>query len=158
MEYPKRMCGLYLHGINRNSVKLDTLPSSKVAKVAADFGFRHINYFVFDSIAEGRELTDQVRKDQMLDGRAIEGFVVRCRTNNGTSPFMFKIKYEQPYLMFREWRKVTGRILAGKPRWSKYELTMHYVAWVKMRIKKDPAGFINMSVKSTIDVRKRFLD
>ncbi|KAJ1941178.1 trna ligase [Kickxella alabastrina] len=158
MEYPERIRGLYLHGINRNAVELDTLPSSKVAKVAADFGFHHINYFVFDSIVEGRELADQVRKDQMLDSRAIEGFVVRCRTNNGTSPFMFKIKYEQPYLMFREWREVTGRILAGKPVWSKYDLTMHYVAWVKMRIKKDPAAFINMGVKGTIGARKKFLE
>ncbi|KAJ1886110.1 trna ligase, partial [Kickxella alabastrina] len=158
LEYPERMRGLYLHGINRNSVELETWPSSEVAKVTEEYGFRRTDYFVFESVAEGREFASKVRKDQMLDGRAIEGFVVRCRTNNDTSPFMFKIKYDEPYLMFREWREVTGRILAGKPWKSKYELTMHYVAWVKTQIKKDPEAFENFKSKGIIGARKKFLE
>ncbi|KAJ2648285.1 trna ligase [Coemansia sp. RSA 1250] len=90
LEYPERARGLYLHGINRNSVKLNTWSSTEVTKVAELFGFHKVERFIMNTIGEGREFADKVHKDQMLDGRAIEGFVVRCKLNESNEPYMFK--------------------------------------------------------------------
>ncbi|KAJ2169802.1 trna ligase [Coemansia sp. RSA 562] len=114
LEYPERARGLYLHGINRNSVELDTWASTEVAKVAEYFGFKVVQRFEFNSAPEGRELADSVRKDEMLEGRIIEGFVMRCKLNGTDEPYMFKIKYDIPYLMFREWRVVTNLTARGE--------------------------------------------
>ncbi|KAJ2358326.1 trna ligase [Coemansia sp. RSA 2618] len=159
LEYPERMRGLYLHGINRNSVELDTWPSAEVAKVAEHFGFIAIKRFEFATIEEGREFADKVRKDELLEGRVIEGFVTRCKLNGSDEPYMFKIKYDIPYLMFYEWRKVTDSIIAKKPFHTTYPMSKHYAAWVKQRIKANPAEFaLFRSQKSTFEVRRRFIE
>ncbi|KAJ2506035.1 trna ligase, partial [Coemansia sp. RSA 2052] len=159
LEYTDRSRGLYLHGINRNCANLDTWPSAEVIKVAQEFGFHTTGYFMFDSASEGREFADKVRSDHALDGRAIEGFVVRCRTSADSQPFMFKIKYDEPYLMFREWREVTKRILAGSPYRTTYGLTKYYVAWLKQQLKENPEDFeLFNKQKGIIGARKRFLD
>ncbi|KAJ2454489.1 trna ligase [Coemansia sp. RSA 2336] len=160
LEYPERMRGLYLHGINRNAVELDTWPSVEVAKVAKHFGFYAVQRFEFDNIKEGRELADKVRVEQMLDGRTIEGFVVRCKLNGSDKPYMFKIKYDIPYLMFREWREVTNRILGRKPYRTVYPMTKDYAAWLKRTWQTNPADFIGFSnsQKGMFTIRKRFLE
>ncbi|KAJ1837569.1 trna ligase, partial [Coemansia sp. RSA 2703] len=158
LEYPERMRGLYLHGINRNSVELQTWPSDEVIPVAERFGFMKTGLFTFDTIDDGKAFADRVREDQMLDGRAIEGFVVRCRVDGGARPFMFKIKYDEPYLMFREWREITSRILADKPYHTRYALSKHYARWVKSQNKRDPSAFENFGTKGVIGARRRFLE
>ncbi|KAI8319941.1 hypothetical protein GQ54DRAFT_298981 [Martensiomyces pterosporus] len=159
LEYPERMRGLYLHGLNRNAVELDTWPSSEVTKVAEEFGFFATQYFSFDSLGEGRALADKVRDSHVLDGRAIEGFVVRCKLVGSECPFMFKIKYDEPYLMFREWREVTNRILSDKPFKTTYGLTKQYVAWVKQQVKENPQDFEEFKKqRGIIGARKRFLE
>ncbi|KAI9503194.1 RNA ligase-domain-containing protein, partial [Coemansia spiralis] len=158
LEYPERTRGLYLHGINRNAVELDTWPSAEVTKVAEEYGFHVTKYFTFDTIKEGKAFADKVRNDHVLDGRAIEGFVVRCKTVAGNRPFMFKIKYDEPYLMFREWREVTNRIISDKPYKTTYPLTKQYVSWVKKEIASHPEDFENFgNQKGIIGARKRFL-
>ncbi|KAJ2470474.1 trna ligase [Coemansia sp. RSA 2322] len=159
LEYTGRSRGLYLHGINRNCAELDTWPSAEVTRVAQEFGFHATKYFTFDSASEGREFADKVRTDHALDGRAIEGFVVRCRTSGGSRPFMFKIKYDEPYLMFREWREATKRILGGSPYRMTYGLTKFYVAWVKQQLKENPREFeLYSKQKGIIAARKLFLE
>ncbi|KAJ2198143.1 trna ligase [Coemansia sp. RSA 522] len=159
LEYPERARGLYLHGINRNSVELDTWASTEVAKVAEYFGFKVVQRFEFNSAPEGRELADSVRKDEMLEGRIIEGFVMRCKLNGTDEPYMFKIKYDIPYLMFREWRVVTNCILSNKPFRTSYPLTKNYAAWVKQQIRTNPADFASFrNQKGHFDVRKRFFE
>ncbi|KAJ2412542.1 trna ligase [Coemansia sp. RSA 2530] len=159
LEYADRSRGLYLHGINRNCPTLDTWPSAEVTRVANEFGFHATGCFVFDSAMEGREFADKVRSDHALDGRAIEGFVVRCRTSADSQPFMFKIKYDEPYLMFREWREVTKRILSGSSYRTTYGLTKYYVAWVKQQLKENPDEFeMFKRQKGIIGARKRFLE
>ncbi|KAJ1668805.1 trna ligase [Coemansia sp. RSA 1813] len=158
LEYPERMRGLYLHGLNRNTVQLVTWASSDVTKVAEEFGFLATKYFVFDSIEEGKELADKVRKDQALDGRAIEGFVMRCRTIKDSQPFMFKIKYDEPYLLFYEWQQTTNRILSGTPYKTTFPLTKLYATWVKEQVKTHPEDFAEYNMqKGVIGARKRFL-
>ncbi|ORX70225.1 hypothetical protein DL89DRAFT_223484, partial [Linderina pennispora] len=159
LEYPERMRGLYLHGINRNSVDLWTWPSEEVTRVAREFGFMETKYFVFDTIGEARAMADKVRNDRVLDGRAIEGFVVRCRMHDSERPFMFKIKYDEPYLMFREWREITNRILHDKPYRTSYALSKLYAAWVKNQIKEHPEQFESFGKQQgIIAARTRFLE
>ncbi|KAJ1945451.1 trna ligase, partial [Linderina macrospora] len=159
LEYPERMRGLYLHGINRNSIDLWTWPSEEVTKVAREFGFMETKYFVFDTVEEGKAMADKVRSDHVLDGRAIEGFVVRCRMRDSERPFMFKIKYDEPYLMFREWREITNRVLSDKPYRTSYALSKLYAAWVKNQIKEHPEQFeLFGKQQGIIGARTRFLE
>ncbi|KAJ2607756.1 trna ligase [Coemansia sp. RSA 1804] len=158
MEYPELIRGLYLHGINRNTVELNTWPSSDVTKVAEEFGFIATQYFTFSTVEESKEFTDKVRKDQALDGRAIEGFVVRCKTVADNRPFMFKIKYDEPYLLFYEWQQTTNRILSGTPYKITFPLTRVYAIWVKEQLKTNPEDFAEYNnQKGVIGARKRFL-
>ncbi|KAJ2401949.1 trna ligase [Coemansia sp. RSA 2559] len=158
LEYPERMRGLYLHGVNRNTVELVTWASSDVSEVAKKFGFLTTQYFTFGTIEEGKAFADKVRKDKALDGRAIEGFVVRCTTVAGSKPFMFKIKYDEPYLMFCEWQQTTNRILSGSPYKTTFPLTKLYAAWVKGQLKTNPEDFAEYNLqKGVIGARKRFL-
>ncbi|KAJ1812225.1 trna ligase, partial [Coemansia sp. RSA 2598] len=158
LEYPERLRGLHLHGICRNAVDLDIWPSAEVARVAEDFGFIKNQCFEFGTAEEGKRFADEVRQNKMLDGRAIEGFVVRCKVDQGTRPFMFKIKYDEPYLMFREWREITSRIIAEKPFKTRYPLSKIYVEWVKKEIKRDPSAFENFVTKGVLGTRRRFLE
>lgn len=159
LEYPEKTRGLYLHGINRNSLSLDTWPSSVVTEVAEDFGFHVTKYFTFASAEEGEEFADRVRHERMLDGRAIEGFVVRCQIAGTDMPFMFKIKYDEPYLMFREWREMTKRILGGKPFRTTYKLSKLYGAWAKQQINRHPEEFEEFTKnKGIIGARQKFLE
>ncbi|KAJ1861126.1 trna ligase [Coemansia sp. RSA 989] len=159
LEYTGRMRGLYLHGINRNAVELDTWPSADVTRVAQEYGFHITKCFNFDTVQEGHKFADKVREEHVLDGRAIEGFVVRCQVNGTDMPFMFKIKYDEPYLMFREWREVTNRILAEKPYRTSYPLSKHYAAWVKQQLESNVHDFAEFGKqKGIIGARKRFLE
>ncbi|KAJ2851316.1 trna ligase [Coemansia brasiliensis] len=155
LEYPERARGLYLHGINRNSVKLNTWPSTEVTKVAEHFGFHKVQWFIMNTIEEGREFADKVHKDQMLDGRAIEGFVVRCKLNESNELYMFKIKYDMPYLMFHEWRNVTYKILARERFLTTFPMTRYYASWFKQNL--DRFSGIN-SQKGLFSARREFIE
>ena len=62
-----------------------------------------------------------------------------------TLNFMFKVKYDDPYLMFREFREVTKPLLtSGGSRFNrrpKFPLTEHYIKWVKKKMRADPSYF-----------------
>ncbi|KAJ2768242.1 trna ligase, partial [Coemansia nantahalensis] len=158
LEYPDRTRGLYLHGIIRNSVDQAMWPSAEVTRVAERFGFHATQYFTFDSAAEGRTFADQVRRDHVLDGRAIEGFVVRCQTAAGGRPFMFKIKFDS-YMLFHEWRDMTNYVVANKSFRTRYALTEQYAAWVREQLKANPEAFDQFGKnKGIIAARKRFIE
>ncbi|KAJ1869167.1 trna ligase [Coemansia sp. RSA 990] len=155
LEYPERARGLYLHGINRNSVKLNIWSSTEVTKVAELFGFHKVERFIMNTIGEGREFADKVHKDQMLDGRAIEGFVVRCKLNESNEPYMFKIKYDMPYFMFHEWRHVTYKILSKERYLTRFPMTKLYAAWFKQNLER----FTGIdSQKGIFSARRQFIE
>ncbi|KAJ2783146.1 trna ligase [Coemansia interrupta] len=155
LEYPEETRGLYLHGINHNTLELNTWASEDVARVAEQFGFRKAGLYKFDTMDEGKALADRVRDDKMFNGRAIEGFVVRCRVDS--KPYMFKIKYDEPYLMFYEWQKITSKILSDKPYRTRYAMSEPYARWVKKEIRLHPEAFISFGTKGVFRTRKRFL-
>src|SRR5207253_1644363 len=81
------------------------------------------------------------------------------RTRKGRQTFFFKVKYDDPYLMYREWREVTKAILAKKKPRMNYSLTKHYVDWVKEKYKSEPELFKDYNKgQGIIRVRELFLE
>ncbi|KAJ3316623.1 hypothetical protein HDU76_001665 [Blyttiomyces sp. JEL0837] len=160
LEYPPEKRGLWLHGINQNTVAFQTWESSRVKTFAETFGFKHVDVLVMETFDEVMEFTNECRKTGHYNGRPIEGFVVRCKGLDGTTTEFFKIKYEEPYLMFREWREVTKALLSGKGERFKprYELSRRYIKWVSEKILSDPDMFKEyLQNKGIIRARNLFL-
>ncbi|KAG0371130.1 RNA ligase-domain-containing protein [Gamsiella multidivaricata] len=173
LRYPADKAGLYLHGLNRNTAVFQTLPSSKVQEVAKEWGLRQTGYVTFDSFKEVMDFTEKVRNAGEYDSRAVEGFVVRCRTKTEEGAYFFKIKYDEPYLMYREWRELTKRLLnieakkakgadnvaiSGAPLRMKYPLTKAYIEFIKDLIKKQPEIFAGYNKnQGIIAIRDMFL-
>ncbi|KAF9155238.1 hypothetical protein BG015_010542 [Linnemannia schmuckeri] len=110
LEYPIEKSGLYLHGLNRNTVDFQTLPSNKVQEFAKEWGLRLTEYVTFNTHQEVMDFADEVRNAGEYDNRAVEGFVVRSKVKGDGTTHFFKIKYDEPYLMYREWREITKRL------------------------------------------------
>ena len=118
-----------------NHPTLLTLPPAQVNQLASEFGLIETPYLVLSSIAEVRSFTDEVAKTGQWQGQYVEGFVVRAALKAGSLDkqphpndltegnwkderrvFMWKIKFDQPYLMWREWREITKKILTSKKK------------------------------------------
>lgn len=84
------------------------------------------------------------------------------------SSFFFKVKFDEPYMMYRDWREVTKSLLSTKGPMSASILpkskmrraeTKVYVNWVINEIKKDPAAFKEYTKgKGIIATREKFLE
>jgi tRNA ligase len=114
----------------------------------------------------------------------IEGFVVRSTVRDtGSShldskppyppgtPFFFKVKFEEPYLLYRTWREVTRAMLpllkeSGgeeeekirkrvKNKTKRPEVAV-YVGWVDKMLRAEPELFENFE-RGVVKVRERFL-
>ncbi|CAG8534566.1 1457_t:CDS:2 [Ambispora gerdemannii] len=157
LPYPLDKSGLYLHGVNYNTIDLQTWSSNKVTAFAKYWGFITTKYYIKETAEEVKRFTDDVKEQRLLDGRPIEGFVVRCKREH--QDFFFKIKYDEPYLMYREWRELTKAILANKKPRSTYTLSRYYADWVKEKLKTDPELFKDYSKGlGIIKVRDMFLE
>ncbi|KAK3846679.1 MAG: RNA ligase-domain-containing protein [Linnemannia gamsii] len=110
LEYPIEKSGLYVHGLNRNTVDFQTLPSNKVQEFAREWGLRVTDYVTLNTHQEVMDFADKVRNAGEYDNRAVEGFVVRSKVKGDGTTHFFKIKYDEPYLMYREWREITKRL------------------------------------------------
>jgi tRNA ligase len=153
--------------------------------LAQDFGFIPTKYIEFETLAEVRTFTQDVAKTGSWQGDQIEGFVVRSAVRNivdGTvegkppyrpgSPFFFKVKFDEPYLLYRQWREVTRVMLpllspSKTPRdeaevWKKVRTKNKraevavYADWVAMMMKIEPELFVGYE-KGVVRVRDRFL-
>jgi len=154
--------GLRLHGVNYNTKDLRTWPSKQVIEFAKEWGFLEVKYYVKQSAEEAKQFTDEVRRDGVLDNMPIEGFVVRTKLKNGEKDFFFKVKYDDPYLMYREWREITKKLLnpkkAKRPK-PTFELSRDYIVWVENKIKTEPELFKEyMKNKGIFKVRDLFLE
>ncbi|KAL1925305.1 uncharacterized protein VTP21DRAFT_188 [Calcarisporiella thermophila] len=159
LPYPKERRGLYLHGINYNTTDMRTWPSDAVARVAKYFGFLTVKCIRKETLNQTRKFLDDIAREGSLDGRDIEGFVVRCRELDTNSDFFFKVKFEEPYLMYREWREITKAILGGREFRSTYPASAHYATWVKKTLTKNPGLFEEYKQnRGIIRVRDMFLE
>ena len=163
------------------------MPSDQVAAFAREWGLIETPYHIVNSIADIRAFSDEVAKRGEWNGEAIEGFVVRCHVRESGaeesgrdrdappyppgSSFFFKVKYDEPYMMYRDWREITKILLSSSKKYTslndvpipKSKLRRPeshlYLKWVREEIKRDPAPFKDYSKgKGIIKTRERFLE
>jgi tRNA ligase len=143
LEYPPEMAGLYLHGINVNLPEFATLPGPEVHQFADTWGFKKAEYVLFQSLDEVKSFLEKCEETGSWDGRDTEGFVIRCKMKENTrEPYrdwFFKFKFEEPYLMYRQWRECTKSIITGKaPKYKKHKkITEEYLLYARRQLAKD---------------------
>lgn len=182
LPYSAEKSGLHLHGINETSKDFHTMPTETVDAFAEEWGFIKTPAITLNSISEVKSFTDNIAKTGKWNGEALEGFVVRTHiidpkersTTRSTRPpyptgssFFFKVKFDEPYMMYRDWREVTKILLSTKESLNNAKLpksklkrkeTRLYVEWVKKEIRHNPNAFSEYSKgKGIIATRERFL-
>lgn len=124
LEYSKENSGLYLHGLNYNTIEFKTYPMNKVDEFSDKWGFKKIENFDIVGFEKLWAFLEDCSKTGTYNGKEIEGFVVRTK-NNEDKDFFFKYKFEEPYLLYRQFREVTKMYIKNSDRSS-------------LRIKKHP--------------------
>ncbi|TRM62270.1 RNA ligase-domain-containing protein [Schizophyllum amplum] len=185
LRIPPELTGLHLHGINVATKRFDTLPQAEVDAFADEWGFIKTLSTAVDTIAEVREFTNEVSKTGIWQGQPVEGFVVRThvtepptkgKADPSVSPyepgssFFFKVKFDEPYMMYRDWREVTKSLLTAqkkgdmsakgvpKSKMRRAE-TRVYVEWAMREIKRNPKAFEQYHLnKGIIATRDMFLE
>ncbi|XBW38033.1 hypothetical protein QEN19_003618 [Hanseniaspora menglaensis] len=108
--------GLYLHGLNRNTIQFNTLPINQVYQFAEKYGFKKVDSFQFETFEELFTFLNSEDSEYTYKGREIEGYVIRCFEKNLGNDFFFKFKFEEPYLLYRQLREVTNEYINTKER------------------------------------------
>lgn len=164
LAYSEEDAGLYLHGLNFNLPEFATLPSSEVHRFADEWGFRKAEYVLKNDIRSVKELLDACAETGSWNGRDTEGFVIRCQMReHPEGPYQdwfFKYKFEEPYLMYRQWREATKAIIAGKPpRFKKHvRITEEYLQYARRRLAQNPKlGKLYNQNHGIIEMRNGFL-
>ena len=144
LEYPPEISGLYLHGLNYNLPEFATLPGSEVHQFADDWGFKKAQYLMINDVNEVKTFLEQCAETGSWDGRDTEGFVIRCKMTGRSShtgpDWFFKYKFEEPYLMYRQWREATKAVIAGRPpKYRKHKkITEEYLLFARRQLARDP--------------------
>ncbi|KAK1246066.1 hypothetical protein MKX07_005135 [Trichoderma sp. CBMAI-0711] len=145
LAYENEKAGLYLHGINLNLPEFATYPSKQVQEFAKQWGFLQVDLLVMDDVQEVKTFLDDVAKTGSYSGRDVEGFVIRCKMSRNPSQipyqdWFFKYKFEEPYLMYRQWRECTKAMISGKqPKFKKHvKITEEYLGYARKQLAADP--------------------
>ena len=145
LAYDEASAGLYLHGMNLNRPEFATYSGSMVHKFADDWGFKKAQFIIKDDIETTKKFLDQCSETGSWGGRDTEGFVIRCQKRAGgpSSPYedwFFKYKFDEPYLMYRQWRECTKALINGKaPRFKKHQkITEEYLLYARRQLARTP--------------------
>ena len=145
LAYGPDKAGLYLHGLNLNLPEFATYPSPLVQDFAEQWGFIKTGLIVMDDILQVKAFLEEVAETGAHGGRDVEGFVIRCSMTHDPSAlpyrdWFFKYKFEEPYLMYRQWRECTKALIAGKqPKYKKHiRITEEYLLYARKRLAADP--------------------
>lgn len=145
LAYENDKAGLYLHGINLNLPEFATYPSNLVQEFADRWGFIKTDLLVMEDVNEVKTFLEDVAKTGSYSGRDVEGFVIRCKMsrNHTALPYQdwfFKFKFEEPYLMYRQWRECTKAMISGKqPKFKKHiKITEEYLTYAKKQLVANP--------------------
>ncbi|KAI1846931.1 hypothetical protein JX266_007152 [Neoarthrinium moseri] len=145
LAYTADKAGLYLHGININVPTFMTYPSEHVQNFADEWGFRKVGVQLFDDIETVKTFLEGVAETGAHEGRDVEGFVIRCRMSSDPertpyNDWFWKYKFDEPYLMYRQWRECTKALISGKPpRFKKHvKITEEYLLYARKRLAQDP--------------------
>lgn len=140
LAYGKEEAGLYLHGININLPEFMTYSGPQVQAFAEDWGFKKTQFLTIDTIEQTKSFLEEVAETGHYAGRDIEGFVIRCKAREKEgkpyTDWFFKYKFEEPYLMYRQWRECTKALISGKPpRYRKHvAITEEYLLYARKRL------------------------
>lgn len=144
LAYDEKSAGLYLHGINLNLPDFATYPGELVHQFADQWGFKKAEYVIKDDLETVKTFLDGCAQTGSWNGRDTEGFVIRCRRKEhndkvGYQDWFFKYKFEEPYLMYRQWREATKAVIARRaPRYKKHkEITEEYLLYARRQLAKD---------------------
>ncbi|KAF1953286.1 tRNA ligase [Byssothecium circinans] len=144
LPYGPEDAGLYIHGINLNLPEFVTYPGPLVDKFADEWGMKKVTYVMKYDVKEVRSFLEKVGETGNYAGRDTEGFVIRCQARESDNApwedWFFKYKFEEPYLMYRQWRECTKSIIAGKtPRIKKHQaITKEYLEFARRRFMQEP--------------------
>lgn len=144
LAYDEAAAGIYIHGLNYNLPEFATKSGKKVHEFADAWGFKKAKYEVIQDIDSVKRFLEGCAETGTWDNRETEGFVVRCQKGQGgCGPYedwFFKYKFEEPYLMYRQWRECTKAVIAGRlPRIKKHEkITEEYLHFARRQFIKDP--------------------
>lgn len=165
LAYDENVAGVYLHGLNYNLPEFATLPGSEVHKFADKWGFKKAEYIVMEDIGSVKAFLEKCAETGSWNGRDTEGFVIRCQQRIGSKntyrDWFFKYKFEEPYLMYRQWREATKAVIAGKvPNIRKHKkITEEYLIYARRQLAKDPKiGRLYSQNHGIISMRQGFLD
>ncbi|RKF77546.1 tRNA ligase 1 [Golovinomyces cichoracearum] len=146
LPYVGNDAGLYLHGININIPTFSTYPSDLVMKFAEEWGFKKTSLIVYDNVQTTKELLEDIAQTGSYQGRDVEGFVIRCKALKGKSDlyedWFFKYKFEEPYLMYRQWRECTKALISNrKPLQLRKNvaITEEYLSFAKRKLAENPS-------------------
>ncbi|KJY02217.1 trna ligase like protein [Zymoseptoria brevis] len=143
LAYSPETAGLYLHGLNLNLPEFATYPHNLVDQFADAWGFKKTTYIIKNDLSEVKSFLDQTAETGNYEGRDTEGFVIRCQSKAGSGDWhdwFFKYKFEEPYLMYRQWRECTKAVIAGKPpRFKKHKkITEEYLIFARRQLHGNP--------------------
>ncbi|KNZ51113.1 hypothetical protein VP01_408g2 [Puccinia sorghi] len=134
---PADQVGLNLHGVNLNTPELLTYPPEIVAQCAKRWGMHPTPFTTVNDIEAVKDLCQKIQTDGWAGREGhVEGVVVRGTPRDGptiidpelpTASIFWKVKFEEPYLTYREWRELTRKML--------HEMTLNGPAF-----KKHPSG------------------
>lgn len=166
LAYGPDKAGLYLHGININVPSFITYSTPLVHSFADGWGFKKVGLITMETIGEVRTFLDQCAESGAHEGRDVEGFVVRCKRTHDPSKvppydWFFKYKFEEPYLLYRQWRECTKAIISGKvPKIRKHQaITKEYLTYAKKRLAVDSnLGKLYNQNHGIIALRNEFLE
>ncbi len=145
LAYNPESAGLYLHGINLNLPEFMTYPGHLVDRFATDWGFKKTMYVMEEDVLQVKKFLDEVAETGSYAGRETEGFVIRCQARDSENEpwhdWFFKYKFEEPYLMYRQWRECTKAVIAGRPpKYKKHKkITEEYLTFARRHFAQNPA-------------------
>jgi len=146
LAYEPKDAGLYIHGMNLNLPEFATYPGELVHQFADQWGFKKAQYLMKDDIDSMKKFLSGCAETGSYAGRDTEGFVIRCRRKDhgnvgNYQDWFFKYKFEEPYLMYRQWRECTKAILNGKPpKYRKHkQITEQYLQYARRQLAKNPS-------------------
>ncbi len=139
LAYDRARSGLHLHGLNANAVRFATRPMPDVDAFAEAWGFIRTRWIELPSLQEVQRVTAEIEQTGAWEGEPIEGFVIRTHMptthqletikadpeNKAVSPpyapgqaWFYKVKFDEPYLMYRDWRELSRKMLKEKEEWQ----------------------------------------
>lgn len=165
LAYDERTAGLYLHGMNLNLPEFATYSGELVQQFAKEWNLKSAEYLMKEDIASMQTFLQECAETGSYHGRDTEGFVIRCqRKEHGVQgnyqDWFFKYKFEEPYLMYRQWRECTKAVIGGKPpKFKKHkQITQEYLLYARRQLAKDPKlGKAYMQNHGIIAMRENFL-